>query len=320
MASDRSYAKLGLFIIVGAAVIAATALFFAARMRSRRGIELVTYFTENVSGLDISSPVRYRGVSVGRVSNLRIDPIENTVEVDFEIYQDRVVGLGANLARTEAMATLSIQPNLRARVVSNPVSGEAYLLLDTLSNPPPPPKLTFTPHGHYVPSMPSPVASVENRLPAVMERAEAMLQTLTEFGQRIPHSLERGDRFFTNVERIFKDSHLPELSADLRSFSKTTTAQMDRMASDMDRVTGDSGTLAKFAEEASRAIRDADLPASSQSAREAADRTRVAADDLRRSLPAVRDALDQLRDLAQTLDEQPESVLYGPRKPKKKSR
>ena len=85
-------------------------------------------------------------------------------------------------------------------------------------------------------------------------------------------------------------------------------------------MTGDSGTLAKFAEEASRAIRDADLPASSQSAREAADRTRVAADDLRRSLPAIRDALDQLRDLAQTLDEQPESVLYGPRKPKKKSR
>ena len=37
-------------------------------------MELVTYTQENVAGLDISSPVRYRGVAVGRVSNLRVEP------------------------------------------------------------------------------------------------------------------------------------------------------------------------------------------------------------------------------------------------------
>ena len=37
-------------------------------------IAMVTYTTENVSGLDVSSPVRYRGVPVGRVTDLRVDP------------------------------------------------------------------------------------------------------------------------------------------------------------------------------------------------------------------------------------------------------
>ena len=41
--------------------------------------------------------------------------------------------------------------------------------------------------------------------------------------------------------------------------------------------------------------------------------TALAADDLRRSLPAIRDSLEQLRDLARQLQEQPESVVYGPR-------
>ena len=48
-------------------VVLATALLFIQRMRSREVIEMVTYTRDNVSGLDVSSPVRYRGVPVGRV-------------------------------------------------------------------------------------------------------------------------------------------------------------------------------------------------------------------------------------------------------------
>jgi hypothetical protein len=51
-----------------------------------------------------------------------------------------------------------------------------------------------------------------------------------------------------------------------------------------------------------------------QSTRDAAESSRLAADDLRRTLPAMRDSLEQIRELAQHLEEQPESVVYG-RKP-----
>ena len=315
MAAEKSYARLGLFVVIGLVVTLGTGLFFVQRMRSRAVISLVTYVTENVSGLDISSPVRFRGVSVGRVSDIRIDAnsVGKTIEIDFEIFQDRLVTIGANVTRIQKMADLAVFPQLRTRVVANPVTGEAYLLIDLPSNPPPPVALGFTPDRPYVPSMPSPLAAVQDRLPAVLERAEQTLQTLREIVLRIPDSLDRSDRFFSTIEKTIRESQLPQLSADSRTFFATTTAQMGQIATDMDRVMGPEGTLVKFAEEARTAIHDADLSGSTQGMREALDRTNLAADDFRRSLPAIRDALEQMRELARRLDEQPESVVYGPR-------
>jgi len=321
MAVERSYARLGLFIVVGLAVALATGLFFLQRMRSRAVISMVTYVTENVSGLDISSPVRFRGVSVGRVSDVRVDPSEgNTIAIDFEIFQDRLATIGANVQRIQRLADLAVFPRLRARVVSNPVTGEAYLLLDVPRDPPPPPTLAFTPDRPYVASMPSPLATVQDRLPVILERAEATLQTLREIVSRIPASLDRSDRFFTNVERIVRESNLPQMTADSRTFFTQTTAQMAELTANMNRLVGLDGTLVKLGDEARSTIRAADLPGSSQAARDAADRASLAADDLRRSLPAIRDALEQLRELARRLEEQPESVIYGPRQPKGKPR
>jgi paraquat-inducible protein B len=321
MAADKSYARLGLFVVVGVVVMLATGLFFIQRMRSRAVISLVTYTTENVSGLDISSPVRYRGVSVGRVSDVRVDSSgRSTIEIDFEIFYDRLTDIGANARLIQRLSDLPVFPRLRSRVVGNPVTGDAYLLLDVPSDPPPPMALGFTPSRPYVASMPSIRSTVENRLPEVLERAQETLQVVREIVMKIPERLDRGDRAFTNIERIIRESQLPQLSADLRAFSTTSSANIAQIASNMDRLVGTDGTLVKFAEEARSALRAADVPASTQLARDAADRTSLAADDLRRSLPVILDSLEQLRELARRLEEQPESVVYGPRKPGGKSR
>jgi hypothetical protein len=162
------------------------------------------------------------------------------------------------------------------------------------------------------------MAEVRDRLPAVLERAEMTLQTLGEIVARIPDSLDRSDSFFTNVERIMRDSQLPQLSADSRTFFAATTAQMTQIATEIDRLMGTEGPLVKLAEETRTAIRDADVPRSTQSVRDALERTSLAADDFRRALPEIREALEQVRELARRLEEQPESVVYGPRKPRSK--
>jgi hypothetical protein len=320
MATEESHARLGLFVVAGVVVALATSLFFIERVRSRPVISLVTYVTENVSGLDISSPVRYRGVPVGRVTDLRIDPTGNTIEIDFDVFLDRVTTIGGNVEHLEEWGRLAVVPRIRSMVVSNPVTGEGYLLLDVPQNPPPLPALGFTPKGHYIASMPSPLSSFRDRLPEVLDSAMATFQTMREIVARLPASMDRSDRFFTNVERILRESELPALSSDLRTFSSTTIARMAEIRADIDHVMGDEGTLLKFTEEARNALREADVPASSRAARAAADRTTLAADDFRRSLPAMRDTLEQLRELARYFEEQPESVLYGPRPPKDKPR
>ena len=214
-------------------------------------IEMVTYTTENVSGLDVSSPVRFRGVPVGRVTELRVDPRASTIEIDFEVFLDRLNTIGANVERIRQTADIEgMFPTLRAQVVGNPVTGEAYLLLDTPENPPPPLALGFTPDRAYIPSMPTPLAAMRDRVPEVLERAEATLQVLREIVSRIPGSLDRSDRFFTNVERIIQQSNLPALSADSRKFFATTSAQIEQIASELEAVIGTRGTLVTFVDEA----------------------------------------------------------------------
>ena len=107
MAVEKSYARLGLFVVIVIVVILATALLFIQRMRSQEVIELVTYTQENVAGLDISSPVRYRGVALGRVSNVLVVPGGRTIEIDFELFSDRLTSLGASVTNVTNLQELA---------------------------------------------------------------------------------------------------------------------------------------------------------------------------------------------------------------------
>ena len=321
MPAEKSYARLGLFIVVTLLVVLVTEVFFIQQLKNRAAIDMVTYTTENVFGLDVSSVVRFRGVPVGRITGIRVDPKGTMVEIDFEVFLDRLSTIGLNVRRIRTISDIAgVFPKARAHVMGNPMTGEAYLLIDQPQNPPPPLELGFKPSRPYIPSMPSMFARVQDQLPALLDRADATLQTLSEIIARMPDSFDRSDRFFTHVERIIDESHLPTLSADSRKFFTTTSAQIEQIRSEMDGVIGTEGTLVKFSEEARAAIKAADLPAATQSAREAADNSRLVSDDLRRSLPAIRDSLEQLSQFSRMLEEQPESMVYGPRPPEGKRR
>jgi paraquat-inducible protein B len=319
MAVEKNYARLGFFLVVVLTLLLATALLFIQRLRSREVLELVTYTIEDVSGLDVSSPVRYRGVSVGRVTDIRVDPRAEPVEIDFEVFLDRLNTVGFSAERIRKIVDLrGTFPKLRAQVIGNLVTGEAYLLLDMPQNPPPPISLGFTPTRPYIPSVPRPLAAMQDRLPAVLERAEATLRTLREIVSKIPDSLERSNRFFTNIERIFQESQLPALSADSRQFFATTSRQIEQLTSELDKLVDTGGSLVQLLNDAQASMDASKLPATTQTARDALNQTNLAAEELRRSLPVIRDSLAEFRELARMLAEQPESVVYGRRPAREK--
>lgn len=319
MAVEKNYARLGFFLVVVLTLILATALLFIQRLRSREVLELVTYTIEDVSGLDVSSPVRYRGVSVGRVTDIRVDPRAEPVEIDFEVFLDRLNTVGFSAERIRKIVDLrGTFPKLRAQVIGNLVTGEAYLLLDVPHNPPPPISLGFTPTRAYIPSVPRPLAAMQDRLPAVLERAEATLRTLREIISKLPDSLERSNRFFTNIERIFQESQLAALSADSRQFFATTSRQIEQVTSELDKLVNTGGSLVQLLNDAQTSMDASKLPATTQTARDALNQTNLAAEELRRSLPVIRDSLAEFRELARMLAEQPESVVYGRRPAREK--
>jgi paraquat-inducible protein B len=306
MAAPNNYARLGLFIVVIVGVALATALFFIQRFRSRAVIDMVTYTNENVSGLDISSPVRYWGVSVGRVTNVRVvpsgvDPRNTIVGIEFEVFLDRLSTIGVSVGGIERLERLAdihgVVPDVRSRLVSNPLTGEAYLLLDVPKNPPPPIELGFTPDKLYVPSMPSTLSTVQDRLPAFLDHAEETLRTFREIVSKVPASLDRSDRYFANLERIMQESQLPGLSADTRNFFATTTGQIGQMTSDLHGAIGKEGAFTKASEEMQTAIRAANFPATSQATREAAEEMQAAikAANFPATSQATREAAEEMQ-------------------------
>lgn len=301
MALDKDYTRLGLFLILAAIIVTGTVLFFVQRARARPSIELVTYTDQNVVGLRVDSPVRFKGVTIGRVQDIRVDADSRLIEIDFEVFLDQLRGLTRDDGNREP------KPDIRVQTFGNPITGEAYMNIDAPAEPPPPMDLDFEPERPYLPSMPSPFAEVRDQLPELIDRGLALVDTAEQIVARLPATLDKSDAFFTTADRVFRESDIPKLSDDLRE-----------TVADLETLLGDEGTLNTFLESTRSAVEDSDLPATMEDlrtvvgdARKSLDRANLAVDDLRRGLPAVLAAIEQLRALARLIEEQSEAIFVN---------
>ncbi len=88
MASIKTQFSVGLFVIVGFAVVAAAVIWLGMSHYLQKGRYYVAYFDESVQGLDQDSPVKYRGVTIGRVYKLGVAPDGRLIEAVIKIETD----------------------------------------------------------------------------------------------------------------------------------------------------------------------------------------------------------------------------------------
>ncbi|MBI5895069.1 MAG: MCE family protein [Desulfobacterales bacterium] len=85
MATLKTKFSVGLFLIVGVAVIVVGIVWLGLSNYLEKGHFFVAYFDESVQGLDKDSPVKYRGVHIGRVQQIGVAPDERLIEVVMKI-------------------------------------------------------------------------------------------------------------------------------------------------------------------------------------------------------------------------------------------
>ncbi|HEY3489065.1 MAG TPA: MlaD family protein [Candidatus Deferrimicrobiaceae bacterium] len=81
MARKTSHIVVGLFVVLGTLLAAALVVWVGASRYFERGSRYVACFDESVQGLQSDSPVKYRGVEVGRVEEIRVAPDNRLIEV-----------------------------------------------------------------------------------------------------------------------------------------------------------------------------------------------------------------------------------------------
>src|SRR5262249_6166879 len=70
MEEGRRYFRLGLFVVVAVAALAAVLFLLGGRKLFQPTFTLETYCNESVAGLEIGAPVRFRGVPLGQVTEI----------------------------------------------------------------------------------------------------------------------------------------------------------------------------------------------------------------------------------------------------------
>jgi phospholipid/cholesterol/gamma-HCH transport system substrate-binding protein len=171
METDKRYFFEGLFIIV-VLIAAALAFVWLAKSGHRDDVIYRIRFAESVSGLALGDPVKFRGVDVGTVKAMAIDPTDlRLVRVDVRLRKETPV-------KTDTTASLRLKG----------ITGVVFVELNGGS--PNAKSLREATPGADIPEIPSEKSSLTNiveQLPKVLEKFSSIegqtKKVLTDVGE-----------------------------------------------------------------------------------------------------------------------------------------
>jgi len=302
MEREANYAAVGAFVLL-VITLASLFIYWYADSRDARDYERYEiYFDGSVSGLTRGGTVRYLGVDVGRVVNLRIDPRAATrVQVIADIDSSAPIG-------DETVAELSLQG----------VTGLLYIDL-----------LGRRGSKSLTPTVPS------DRYPVI----RSVRSNFDAFVSGLPEMVARAGEVARRLSRVMSDENIASLSRTVANVEqasavvaptmrevealvrelRVTTRDVGLIAADLRVVTAEAGPEMRAAIGRVRAVADnlASTTASldrfmASSEDDLRSFTRDALPELERLLRESRDAARQFEALSRSLSDNPSQLIYQP--------
>jgi ABC-type transporter Mla subunit MlaD len=249
----KRYYRLGLFVVVSVTTLAALFFVLGGRKLFQPTYTFETYFAESVTGLEIGSPLRFRGVPLGQVSQILTSAAEYERGVPVaKRHNYIVVRAKVTLSAVEALqvkrdAPELVRMGLRAQTQLAGITGLQYLALDFVNAAKYRPlEFGWTPKYDYVPSLPS--LSGE-----IIANAQAFMGSLGQVD--IKNLSVNLNRLLLNVNDKVGSLPLEQLSADTQNVlrnANATIVRVDRLLADVkqsvDNIEVITGSLRGFAD------------------------------------------------------------------------
>lgn len=196
MSRKANYFKIGVFVLAALVLTATVLIFFGADFFEEESVIAETYLDETVQGLDRGSPVKMRGVQIGRVDEIEFVRNEYPGARDAEGQAPRWVLVrmalrpGGMLPSDEASLreTLDreVAKGLRVRLSSQGLTGLTYLEMEYF-----PPEqssgieVAWEPDHTYLPSAPSLMSRVTDTADEVFGsiRGEDIQRTMNNLNE-----------------------------------------------------------------------------------------------------------------------------------------
>jgi phospholipid/cholesterol/gamma-HCH transport system substrate-binding protein len=302
MEREANYAAVGAFVLIVALLGALFVYWYSDTREHRDYNRYEIYFTGSVSGLDKGAAVRYLGVGVGRVIDIRIDPRDSSrVEVIVDID-----------ARTP------ISPHTVAELQLQGITGLLFIDLreDHIKQPAPPavaglkyPVIRSAPSRFdvFLASLPELVAGAND----VVQRANQLLSN--ENLSAVSAAIGNLDRASSRLPQTVHDlnsliSQLREASTELTASAQSARQLLDAAQPDvratLERVRTIANNLADFSLQLNKAI--------TENRQDIRTFTREGLPEIERFVREGRAAAEDISALANSLRENPTQLLYEP--------
>jgi paraquat-inducible protein B len=343
MSQHANYFRVGLFILAAIAVFIGLVLALSAGQLFRQTVVLETYFNESVQGLDAGSAVKYRGVQLGRVTNITFtfghyeQDLPRSLRKPYVLVESDVdpdlIGFAAE-SDPERLQQ-AIERGLRVRIAPVGITGTAYLEIDLVEDAPPPLPIDWTPRNLYIPSAPSSynqiVRGAQNFL-VKLDRldVEAVITDLQRLLASATKKLEQApvEKLAATAEATLKDMRAaavqlnrvltsPEIGQATRDLAAAAARAREILASPkLDRLPEDAAAAVAGLREAlegphlKRALVNAD-----RILRRLDELSAGSDADIAATLANLRRLTENLRDLTESLKRHPGGILSDAPRP-----
>jgi ABC-type transporter Mla subunit MlaD len=306
MSKEANYFRIGVFIIGAAVILAVGLVTFGMGQFFRPKIYFETYVDGSVQGIDIGSPVKFRGVTIGKVIYIGFTftdyPLAdrtqmlNYVLMLLEIEREVFPGMfEENLAPVLKRA---VERGLRIQNEPQGITGLNYLEIDYVD-----PKrfvameVPWEPRHYYIPSAPGELTSLLDSVNSIMRQIEDL---------NIQGIREELMVLIKNMNEAVTGAQIEKLSADAQKLIADFTAAIE--SAKLGELSRDASVLmtdiAKSNDELRRILGNLE-PAS-----------RLNADEVAATLSNLRSISDNLRRLSADLERDPSRLIWSrPAKP-----
>ena len=315
MAKQVNRAMIGGFVLIAVGILAASAIIFGSGDMFKKSLNYVLYFQESVKGLNMGSPVLYRGFQVGEVKRVVIHAdmaeFKDSVLVYIEIYPESVVVVTKNqeLGNWKDRLADLIDRGLRAQLVPQSlITGKLVIELNVHSDAGLPIKRGLDPEYEEIPTIPSTLSKLEGFLAKI---------NLDELNEKLLSILTSADRILKNPDIEASITEFKGTLVDTRKLVNDVDEEVKPIATRVKTTLDDVSKLARHVDGKVDPIADALLEAL-----ESADSALKSIDDLvgkrsptraeiDKTLIEIQGAARSVRILAEYLEQHPEALLKG---------
>jgi phospholipid/cholesterol/gamma-HCH transport system substrate-binding protein len=302
MEREANYAAVGAFVVLVVVMGTLFVYWYSDSREHRDYTRYEIYFDGSVSGLERGSAVRYLGVDVGRVLDMRVDArdpsrVQVLVDIDSSAPISGKTIAELSLQGVTGLLYIDLLTNRGTRQLSRPVQSQKYpVIRSARSN-----------FDVLLSSLPEIVGLAKE----VVDRASMLLSEQNVAA--VSSSLRNLEKATAGLPDTLRE--VDALMVELRS----TAAEIHAAAQSSNKIIRDGGPRVNEALEHVRTVADNLAKASAQleglvedNRTELRSFTRDSLPELERFLRDGRSAAREIRDLARSLREDPSQLIYQP--------